>query len=231
MQKNNRFPAPAMNTTSPNSRFSGERRKNPFTSFGGGSQRRFGDRNDRRPLPTNSRAAALLDSIPDTNQEPRRNPFESSKNTRFRNLIYDEGEQSSSFGNDREHNERRGNRFRGDRRNYFQRRGRSPPPKKPTFAMKKDDFPSLGTAPKKATVENKPLAFGVAAGRGKKCASPPPRPKLPPPARLPRPKKVESGDESDGWNTEDEHNARAADPSDDEEAGDPFWGEGGFNDQ
>ena len=117
MQKYNRFLAPAMNTSSPNSRFSQERRKNPFTSFGGDRQRRFGDRNDSRPLPTNSRAAALLDSIPDTNQEPRRNPFESSKNTRFRNLIYYEGEQSSYFGNDREHNERRGNRFRGDRRN------------------------------------------------------------------------------------------------------------------
>jgi len=231
MQKNNRFPAPAMNTTSPNSRFTEERRKNPFTSFGGGSRRRFGDRNDRRPLPTNSRAAALLDRNHDTPQEARRNPFESSKNTRFRNLIYDEGEQSSSFRDVRGNNERRGNRFRGDRRNYLQRRRSPPPPKKPTFSMKETDFPSLGGAPKKATVENKPLAFGVAAERGKKCASPPPRPKLPPPARLPRPKKVESGDESDGWNTEDEHNARAADPSDDEEEEDPFWGEGGFNDQ
>jgi len=226
MQKYNRFPAPAMNTSSSNSRFSDGRRKNPFTSFGGDRQRRFGDRNDSRPLPTNSRAAALLD----TNQEPRRNPFEGSKNTRFRNIIDDE--QSLSFGNNRKHNEQRGNRFRGDRRNYFQRRDRSPPPKKPTFTMKKDDFPSLGGAPQKATVENKPLAFGMAAERGKKCASPPPRPKLPPVARLPRPQKVESGDESDGWNTEDERNARAADPSDDEgEAEDPFWGEGGYNDQ
>lgn len=230
MQKNNRFPAPKMSNESTNPRFHTERQqRNPFTSFGGRSGC-IGDRNDRRPLPTNSRAAALLDSTPDINQEPRRNPFEGSKNTRFRNLIYDEGEQSSPFGNDRAQKDRRGNRFRGDRRNYFQRR-RSPPPKKPTFAMKETDFPSLGGAPKKATVENKPLAFNIAAERGKKCASPPPRAKLPPPTRLPRPKKVESGDESDGWNTEDEKNARAADPSDNEGEDDPFWGEGGFDDQ
>ena len=192
--------------------------------------KRFGDRDDRRSLPTNSRAAALLDTTHDTPQEARRNPFESSKNTRFGNLCDNEG-KSSPFGRDRERDDRRGNRFRGDHRNYFQRR-RTSPPKKPIFSMKETDFPSLGGAPKKATVENKPLAFGVAAERGKKCASPPPRPKLPPPARLPRPPKAESGDESDGWNTEDEKQARAADPSDDErETDNAFWGEGGYDDQ
>ena len=232
MQKNNRFPTPEMNTASQQSRFLSGRRSNPFTSFGRRNER-FSDRGRREPLPTNTRAAALLDSDNTTyTQETRRNPFESNKNSRFAHL-YDNREESSAFGRDRERGDRRGNRFRGDRRNYFQRRRASPPPKKPTFSMKETDFPSLGGAPKKSTVEKKPMGFGAAAARGKNCASPPPRPKLPPPERLPRIKKVESGDESDGWDTEDERQARAADPSDDEEevADNAFWGEGGYNDQ
>lgn len=229
MQKNNRFPAPEMNTQS---RFPSERRSNPFTSFGRRNER-FSDRRRREPLPTNTRAAALLDSDSTTyTQEKRRNPFETGKSSRFANLD-DNREESSAFGRGRERGERRGNRFRGDRRNYFQRRRPSPPPKKPTFSMEETDFPSLGGAPKKCTVENKPLGFGAAADRGKNCASPPPGSKLPPPERLKRTPKVESGDESDGWNTEDEMQARAADPSDDEEevVDHAFWGEGGYNDQ
>jgi hypothetical protein len=228
MQKNNRFPSPEMK---PAARFPSGRRTNPFTAFGRGSKR-FEDSRRRSPLPINARAAALLDADSNAStQETRQNPFEVRKNSRFANLC-DNREESSAFGRDRERGERRGNRFRGERRNYFQRRREPAAPKKPTFSMKEDDFPSLDGAPKKATVENKPMGFGAAADRGKKCASPPPRPKLPPIARLPRTKKVESGDESDGWNTEDERQARAADPSDnEEETNDGFWGEGGYNDQ
>ena len=97
--------------------------------------------------------------------------------------------------------------------------------------MKETDFPSLGGAPK-VTVPNKPMKFSAAADRGKSCPAPSAKSKLPPIERLARPKKAESDDESDGWNTEDENAARAADPSDNEEdPDDAFWGEGGFKDQ
>ena len=211
MSKNNRFPEPTPNPQMKsafqvNSRFPPPTsRPNPFTSGNDRYQQR-----EQRPI--NSRAAALL------GDSSTNNTFNPPRNSRF---AFARTDRESRDG-DRDHrrdggdrDNRRGNRFRNDRRSYFTGKRSSTKPKIPDFDLKKDNFPELGL--KKATVENKPMSFGTAANRGKECLTPPMSPKPPPPARLERPQKVCSDDESEGWRTEDEDAARAANPSDDEE--------------
>ena len=157
MQNNNRF----LTTPKMNSRFPSTGHSNPFNAFNSGG--RFADRNRGRAPPTNTRASALLDPI--TTDNERRNLFEASKGSRFRNLTYNR--ENTVFSGEREQGRHQENRFRDNRRNYFTRRP-STRSKKPSFSLKEQEFPSLDGSVKKCTVKNKPKAFGEAAARGKK---------------------------------------------------------------
>jgi hypothetical protein len=213
MKKNSRFPLP--NSPPPqaenlrmnyNSRFS-DGRRNPFYTT-----------NTSKPdLPINSRAAAL---VSDKDDEVRENPFQ---NRRDRNNDSNYRNSRFAFTGERDsgsfrHNTRGGGRFqRNGHRSSFIRH--DAPPKRPVFSMKDNEFPPLITTskPVDATNNSTGLDFNEAAKRGERCPTPPPREPLPPPERLDRPVKRDSGDESTGWNTEDEMEAREIDPSDDED--------------
>ena len=223
MQKNRRFPLPDppspenMNFRS-HSRFPRDGRSNPFKS----DNRR---RTEERPI--NSRAKALLD---DDSEKPRENPFQRQRNNaRHGRFEYsDNGSFSRNRSRDGDKFSRNKSRFgRQQHRSYF----RKEVVRKPTFALEKEKWPSLGGDTKAPKAKNKvETAFGFkeAANRGAECTTPPPGPGLPPPARLSRPPKHDSDDESTGWHTEDEKRAREADPSDneeEEEGGEAFWGD------
>jgi hypothetical protein len=216
MQKNRRFPLPEPSPPpSPrnmsfrsHSRFSrDERSTNPFKS----DNRR---RSEERPI--NPRAKALLG---DDSESPRENPFQRQKNNaRHGRFEYsDNGSFSRNRQGDGDKFSRNKSRFgRPQHRSYF----RKEVVRKPTFALEKEKWPNLdGNTKVPEAKNNVEEAFGFkdAAHRGAKCATPPPGPGLPPTARLSRPPKHESDDESTGWHTEDERLAREEDPSDNEE--------------